>query len=128
MAQWVEYSLMVQETRVQSQGESYQRLKRLYLMLPCLTQHVSKVKWSNPGNGVIPFPTPRCRSYWKGCLRVTVDYGHQLYLLTHIYGLAMCALCFNDMERQSPSLKLETKSLFCSMNRDKSHILIVQRT
>ena len=26
------------------------------------TQHY-KVKWSNPGNGVAPSPTPRCSSY-----------------------------------------------------------------
>ena len=30
---------MVWETRVQSLVESYQRLKKWYLMLPCLTQH-----------------------------------------------------------------------------------------
>ena len=34
------------------------------------------------GKGVGPFPTPRCISYRKGNLRVTLDYGHQLYLLT----------------------------------------------
>ena len=36
------------------------------------------VKWSNPGKGVAPFPTPRCSSYWKGSLRVALDYGRQL--------------------------------------------------
>ena len=41
----------------------------------------SRVKWSNPGNDVAPSPTPRCCSYWKGWLRVTLDYGRQLYLL-----------------------------------------------
>ena len=49
------------------------------------TQHykvLSRVKWSNPGKGVAPSPTPRCSSYRKGILRVTLDYGHQLYLLT----------------------------------------------
>ena len=25
---------------------------------------VSRVKWSNPGEGVAPSPTPRCCSYW----------------------------------------------------------------
>ena len=50
---------MVQETGVQSHVESYQRLKKWYLMLPCLTlsiiRDVSRVKWNNPGNGVAPF-------------------------------------------------------------------------
>ena len=48
------------------------------------TQHYKvriKVKWNNPGKGVVPFPIPWCSSYRKGCLRVTLDYGHQLYLL-----------------------------------------------
>ena len=40
--------------------------------------NVSKVKWSNPGKGVVPSPTPWCRSYWKGSLLVTLDYSHQL--------------------------------------------------
>ena len=45
------------------------------------TQHYKlriKVKWSNPGKGVAPSPTSRCRSYRKGSLRVTLDYGRQL--------------------------------------------------
>ena len=40
-----------------------------------------KVKWSNSGKGVVPFPTFRCSSYWKGSLLVALNYGHQLYLL-----------------------------------------------
>ena len=55
-------------------------------MIPhCLTlsiiRYVSRVKWSNPGKGVAPSPTPRCSSYWKGSFRVAFDYSHQLYLL-----------------------------------------------
>ena len=46
---------MVQETRVQSQVESYQRFKKWYLMPPCLTLSIikyrSRVKWSSPGIG-----------------------------------------------------------------------------
>ena len=48
------------------------------------TQHykvLSRVQWSNPGKGVVPSPTPWCSSYRKGILRVTLDYGCQLYLL-----------------------------------------------
>ena len=47
------------------------------------TQHYKvrikgKVKQSR--EGVAPSPTPWCSSYRKGSLRVTLDYGRQLYL------------------------------------------------
>ena len=49
------------------------------------TQHYirygSRVKWSKPREGVAPSHTPWCSSYRKGSLRVTLDYGRQLYLL-----------------------------------------------
>ena len=68
---------MARETWVQSQVESYQRLKKWYLMLPCLTLNIirsgSRVMWSNLGKGVAPSPTPWCSSYRKGSLRVTLD-------------------------------------------------------
>ena len=35
--------------------------------------------------GVAPSPTHWCSSYRKGSLRVTLDYGRQLYLLIYIY-------------------------------------------
>ena len=51
---------------------------------PCLTlsiiRYVSRVKWSNPGKGVVPSSTPQCSSYWKESLLVALDYGCQLYL------------------------------------------------
>ncbi len=57
-------SPMARETWVQSQVESYQRLKKWYLMLLCLTLSIirygSRVKWSNPGKGVAPSPKPWC--------------------------------------------------------------------
>ena len=57
-------------------------------MIPlCLThgniRYIWRVKWSNPGKGVAPSPTPRCRSYWKGSLLVALDYSRQLYVVTH---------------------------------------------
>ena len=59
-------------SRVQSQVESYQRLKKWYLMPPCLTLSTikwgSRVKWNNPGNGVAPSPTSWCSSYCEGNL------------------------------------------------------------
>ncbi len=35
--------------------------------------------------GVAPSPAPWCSSYRKGSLRVTLDYGRQLYLLTYLF-------------------------------------------
>ena len=71
--------------------ESYQRLKKWYLIPPCLTlsiiRYISRVKWSNPGEGVAPSSTPRCSSYWKGSHRFALDYSRQLYSL---YGIALC--------------------------------------
>ena len=85
-SKWVECMSMAWETRVQSQVESYQRLQKWYLISPCFTlsiiRYVSKVKWSNPGKGVAPSPTPQCSSYWKGSPQVTLNYGHQLLLYT----------------------------------------------
>ena len=56
LASWVECLRMVRKTGVQSQVESYQRLKKRYLILPCLPlsilRYVSSIKWSNPGERV----------------------------------------------------------------------------
>ena len=76
---------MVLETGVQSEVKSNQRFKKWYLIPPSLTpsmiRYVSRVKWKNPEEGVVPSPTPRSSSHWKRSLRVALDYGHQLYLL-----------------------------------------------
>ena len=65
------------------QFKSYQRLLKWYLIPLCLTlgtiRYVSRVKWINPWNGVMPSPTHWCSSYWKGNLWATLDYSHQLY-------------------------------------------------
>ena len=42
-----------------------------------------KVKQSR--EGVAPSPTPWCSSYRKGSLRVTLDYGRQLYNIYSSY-------------------------------------------
>ena len=82
LAKWLEYLPMTQETGIQTQIDSYQRLKKWYLMPPCLTHSIirygSRVKWSNPGKGVVPFPTPWCGSYWKGSLRIA-NYFYGMY-------------------------------------------------
>ena len=58
LAHWVECSSMARETGVLSQVKSYKKLKKCYLISPCLTpsiiRHVSRVKWSNPGKWVAP--------------------------------------------------------------------------
>ena len=51
------------------------------------TQHYKvriKGKVEQSREGVSPSPTPWCSSYRKGSLRVTLDYGRQLYF-TYIY-------------------------------------------
>ena len=79
-----ECSRMIRETWVQSQVESYQKLKKWYLIPPCLTlsiiRYTSRVKWVHPGKGEAPSPTPWCSSYWKGNLWVTLDNGRQLII------------------------------------------------
>ena len=58
-------------------------------MSPCLTLSIirygSRVKWSNPGKGVAPFPTPWCCSYRKGSLGLpSTMVANFTYLLTMI--------------------------------------------
>ena len=69
LAKRSESSPIPRETWVESQVESYQRLKKCYLMPPCLTLSIirygSRVKWSNPGKGVAPSPTPWCSKLSK---------------------------------------------------------------
>ena len=80
---------MARETGVQSQVESYQRLKQWYLMPPCLTLSTIKyglrVKWSNTWKAVTPCSTFLCSTYWKGSLLVALVYGRQLYLFGLLY-------------------------------------------
>ena len=48
------------------------------------TQHYKvwiKGKWKNLGKRVALSPTPWCSSYWKGSLRVTLDYGWPTYII-----------------------------------------------
>ena len=76
-------SPMARETWVQSQVESYQRLKKWYLMPPGLTPSIirygSRVKWSNTGKGVAASPTPWYCSYRKGAFGSLSTKGRQLY-------------------------------------------------
>ena len=60
-------------------GQVIPKTQKWYGIPPCLTldilRYVSRVKWSNPGKGAAHSPTPWCSSYWKGSLRVTLNYG-----------------------------------------------------
>ena len=63
-----------------------QTFKKWYLIPPCLTlsiiKYISRVKWSNSVKGVESSPTSRCSGYWKGSLRVALDYSRQLICLS----------------------------------------------
>ena len=48
-----------------------------------------KGKVEQSWEGVAPSPTPWCSSYRKGSLRVTLDYGRQLYLLNYVEKIAI---------------------------------------
>ena len=58
-------------------GRVIPKTLKWYLIPPCLPhsniRYISRVKWSNPGKGVAPAPTPRCSSYLKGSLLVGLD-------------------------------------------------------
>ena len=56
----------------------------IYIYIYIYIRYVSRVKWSNPGKGVAPSPTPRRSRYWKRSLLVALDYGLQLYFI-YIY-------------------------------------------
>ena len=77
------------EDRGSIPGRVIPKTQKWYLIPPCLTLSImryrSRVKWSNPENGVTPSPTSWCCSYWKGSLRVTLDKGRQLYFFYMLY-------------------------------------------
>ena len=64
------------------------KTQKWYLVLSCLRlriiMYVSREKWSNPGKGVARPLTPRCSSYRKGSLPVTLDYDN-IYTFTYIH-------------------------------------------
>ena len=73
LAWWLECLPRTRETWVHSHVESYQRLKKWYLMPLCLTlsiiRHGSRIKWGNPGKGAAPSPTPSVVAIEKGASR-----------------------------------------------------------
>ena len=85
----IECSPTAREIWVQSQVESYQRLKKWYLMPPCLALSIIRyglrVKWSNPGKGVAPSPTPWCSKLSKREPSGHPRLWSTTYLLTILY-------------------------------------------
>ena len=69
---------MAQETGVQSQVESYKRLKQWYLIPPCLTlsirRDVSRVKCSNPGKEMAIFGIANEKETLKKIINFTFLY------------------------------------------------------
>ena len=67
---------MARKSGVQSPVESYKRLKKWYLIPPCLTlsiiRYVSRVTWSNPGKAVAPSLHLGVVAIEKGALKSTV--------------------------------------------------------
>ena len=55
-------------------------------------------------SGISPSPTPQCCSYRKKSLRVTLDYGHHLYLL-FTYNLRDIKNIFHSERSQEPKNK-----------------------
>ena len=65
------------------------------------TQHYKvriKSKVEPSREGVAPSPTSWCSSYRKGSLRVTLDYGRQLYYLyVYIYMCVCVCVCIIEL-------------------------------
>ena len=74
---------MAWETEVQSLVESYQRLKKMVLDAALFNTQIykvqikGKVEQFRERSSTLPSLTPRCSSYWKGSLWVSLGYGRQ---------------------------------------------------
>ena len=113
MALWVECSPMDRKTGILSRVESYQKLVLDTSLLN--TQHykvLSRVKWSNPGKGVVPSPTHRCSSHRKGSLRVALDYSRQLTTI-HSKRLLTNKIKIQSLLTKNPVLTQEIRIFIC---------------
>ena len=74
---------MARETLIQSQVASYQKLKKWFLIPPCLTlsniSYISRLKWNNAGKGEAPSLHLGVVAIEKKSLLVVLDYSRQLY-------------------------------------------------
>ena len=84
-------------------------------MPPCLTLSIiregSRVKWSNPGNGVAPSPTPQCSSYWKGIFGITLDKSHGAQCGVTTSHSTCCGYCIRDYHISFRSFALSNLSM-----------------
>ena len=114
---------MAWETWVQSQVESYQRLKKRFLVPPCLTlsimRYKSRVKWSNPGKGVMTFLTSSYSSYRKrsllNCIRL--DAKKILRKNQNSFHSNQCTSLLISLNHRSTFKKFEA-TLYCKYLQD----------
>ena len=62
-------------------GRVIQKTLKMVLHTSLLNTQHFKCK----GKGVAPSSTPRCNSYWKGSLQLTLDYSRHFYFYVYIY-------------------------------------------
>ena len=101
---------------------------------PCLTlsniRHATRVKWSNPGKGVAPSPTPRCCSFWKGSqqvfimLPVSAVEGNKSHYFRRIIQKSFQSKLYNRVD--VTSITLTASSLQRSSGYDTKHQLMVR--
>ena len=60
-------------------GKDFKMVLDIYLLNTQQYKLRIKGKVEQSWEGVVPSPTLRCSSYWKGSLLFVLDYGHQLY-------------------------------------------------
>ena len=77
-----------------------------------IIRYGSRVKWSNPENGVAPFPTPWCSSYWKESLQVTLDCIHQLYFIYIDIYIYIYKTVFNPVNPDLGTIPSRTNKIF----------------
>ena len=79
LVKWVECSPMIREIGVQSQVETYQRLKTK-MVLDAYLLNIYKVRWSNPVKGVAPSSI----LLWGS----TIGQLIYIYIYIYIYGVS----------------------------------------
>ena len=108
-------------------GRVIQKTQKWYLMPPCLTLSFIRYEWRvkriNPGKGVTLLPTPRCSSYWKGRLRVTLSnftfftYSARKQILQTYHSVSnWTANCFNQICRHDVPFLLIYGYIWSSFN------------
>ena len=122
---------MAQETGVQSQVKLCQRLKKWYSIPPCLIltikRYRSRVVEQSRKSSVVPFLHLGVVVNGKKSLRVTLNYGHQLYLYfisntTHKLKLS-CTLYLFDYQKRAVLLNCLLLQYF--FNREHEFLFLL---